>query len=124
MWEQVLANLTNTGLGVAIFITAYLSNVCFSLWYNIKILNQSFDIVRLKDGGLKILSFGIGLVLLTSVITTLPIFADTVGWTIPDEYKEIFANLVIIGSFLLASLKYIVEAYTKMKTILFYKSEE
>ena len=29
MWEQVLANLMNTGLGVAIFIVAYLSNVCF-----------------------------------------------------------------------------------------------
>lgn len=123
MWEQVLANLMNTGLGVAIFIVAYLSNVCFSLWYNIKILNQPFDIIRLRDGGLKILSFAIGLILLTGVITTLPIFADTVGWTIPDEYKEIFANLVIIGSFLLASLKYIVEAYTKMKTILFYTPE-
>lgn len=51
-------------------------------------------------------------------ITTLPLFADQLGWAIPEEYSEIFADLVIVGAVLLVSCKYIKEAFTKFKAIL------
>lgn len=51
-------------------------------------------------------------------ITTLPLFADMVGWEIPTEYVDIFSNLVIIGAVLMVSCKYITEAFTKFKAIL------
>ncbi len=50
--------------------------------------------------------------------TTLPLFADMVGWEIPTEYVDIFSNLVIIGAVLMVSCKYIAEAFTKFKAIL------
>ena len=41
-----------------------------------------------------------------------------IGWAIPDEYTDIFADLVIIGTVLLVSCKYIKEAFTKFVAIL------
>ena len=55
---------------------------------------------------------------LIDIITTLPLFADMVGWEISTEYVDIFSNLVIIGAVLMVSCKYITEAFTKLKAIL------
>jgi hypothetical protein len=118
MWTELLNNLTNIGYAMLIFICAYLANMAFSLWYNVKILNQNFDKEKITASVLKILVFVVGLTLLCISITALPIFANQVGWTIPDEYTEVFANIVIISAVLLVSAKYIKEAYKKFIAIL------
>lgn len=118
MLNALLENLTNIGWAMLIFLCAYLANVAFSLWYNIKIRKEDFDREKLIASGLKILVFVVGLTLLCTAITALPIFANEVGWTIPDEYTDIFADLVIIGAVLLVSCKYIKEAFTKFVAIL------
>jgi hypothetical protein len=46
-----------------------------------------------------------------------------IGWAIPEEYTEIFADLVIVGAVLMVSCKYIVEAFTKFKAILQVKGD-
>ena len=104
--NALLENLTNIGWAMLIFLCAYLANVAFSLWYNIKIRKEDFDREKLIASGLKILVFVVGL------------FANEVGWAIPDEYTDIFADLVIIGAVLLVSCKYIKEAFTKFVAIL------
>lgn len=118
MLESLTQNLINIGWAMLIFLAAYLANVAFSLWYNIKILHEPFDRDKLIASGLKILTFVVGLTLLCTSITALPLFATQVGWAIPEEYSDLFADLVIIGSVLLVSCKYIKEAYTKFTTIL------
>ena len=118
MLNALLENLTNIGWAMLIFLCAYLANVAFSLWYNIKIRKEDFDREKLIASGLKILVFVVGLTLLCTAITALPIFANEVGWAIPDEYTDIFADLVIIGAVLLVSCKYIKEAFTKFVAIL------
>lgn len=118
MLNALLENLTNIGWAMLIFLCAYLANVAFSLWYNIKIRKEDFDREKLIASGLKILVFVVGLTLLCTAITALPIFANEVGWAIPDEYTDIFADLVIIGAVLLVSCKYIKEAFTKFTAIL------
>lgn len=124
MFEALLENLTNIGWSMLIFLSAYLANVAFSLWYNIKIQKETFDRNKLIASGLKIAVFVIGLTLLCTSITALPIFANEVGWTIPDEYTDVFADLVIIGAVLLVSCKYIKEAFTKFVAILNDTQEE
>ena len=118
MLNAVIENLINIGWAMLIFLSAYLANVAFSLWYNIKIQQQSFDKSKLIASALKELTFVVGLTLLCVAITTLPLFATQVGWTIPDEYTDIFADLVIIGAVLLVSCKYIKEAFEKFTAIL------
>lgn len=118
MFEIIIGNLIKIGYAMAIFLCAYLANVVFSLWYNIKINCEPFSREKLATGGLKALTFIVGLTLLCIAITTLPIFATEVGWTIPDEYAELFADLIIVGAVLLVACKYIKEAFTKFVAIL------
>lgn len=118
MFEIIIGNLIKIGYAMAIFLCAYLANVVFSLWYNIKINCEPFSREKLITGGLKVLTFIVGLTLLCIAVTTLPLFANEVGWTVPEEYSDLFADLVIIGAVLLVSCKYIKEAFTKFTAIL------
>lgn len=118
MLNSILENLISVGWSMLIFLAAYLANVTFSLWYNIKLQKEPFDRAKLIAGAIKIATFVIGLVLLCVSVTTLPLFANEVGWTVPQEYSDIFADLVIIGAVLLVSCKYIKEAFGKFTAIL------
>ena len=51
MLNAVLNNLINIGWAMLIFLCAYLSNVAFSLYYNIKVLLQPFRFMRISLGG-------------------------------------------------------------------------
>lgn len=124
MLEAILNNLINIGWAMLIFLAAYLSNVAFSLYYNIRVLLQPFDREKVINSALKVAAFLVGLTLLCVSITTLPLFANQVGWAIPEEYTDVFADLVIIGAVLMVSCKYIVEAFTKFKAILEVKANE
>ena len=43
MFEIIIGNLIKIGYAMAIFLCAYLANVVFSLWYNIKINCEPFS---------------------------------------------------------------------------------
>ena len=118
MYQAIIANLVTIGWAMLIFLAAYLANVTFSLWYNIKLQKEQFSREKLITSGLKILTFVVGLTLLCISVTTLPLFANEVGWAIPEEYSDLFADLVIIGAVLLVSCKYIKEAFTTFTAIL------
>ena len=115
--SQMITNLENVGIGLAIFIIAYLANMCFSLFYNIKILGESFDKSRIGNGIVKIIVFVIGMALVTIAVTGLPVFAEVVGFAIPDEYVDVFSVAVIIGMPLYGAVKYIKQAHDKMTNI-------
>lgn len=123
MLEAIMNNLINIGWAMLIFLAAYLSNVAFSLYYNIKILLQPFDREKAINSALKVAAFVVGLTLLCVSITTLPLYANQVGWAIPEEYADMFADLVIIGAVLIVSCKYIAEAFTKFRAILQVKGD-
>lgn len=118
MFSEILANLSYVGIGLLIFVMSYVSNMSFSLYYNIKMLGQTFDYNKLINSALKLVSFCVGVACLTCVITALPLFADFVGFEIPAEYVDVFSSVVIIAVPLYSSCKYGVEAFTKMKNIL------
>lgn len=123
MLNAVLNNLIDIGWAMLIFLAAYLANVAFSLYYNIRILLQPFVKEKAINSALKVAAFVVGLTLLCVSITTLPLFAEQLGWAIPEEYTDIFADLVIVGAVLLVSCKYIKEAFTKFNAILQVKGE-
>ena len=68
MLNAVLNNLINIGWAMLIFLCAYLSNVAFSLYYNIKVLLQPFDRQKMINSGLKVATFVVGLTLLCVAI--------------------------------------------------------
>ena len=116
--QVVLTNLMDVCIGVLLFVMAYVSNMALSLYYNIKVLNQPFDKNKLIDSGLKVVAFGVGTALLCVCITTIPAFANHVGFVIPEEYSTVFQDLAILSVFIISSCKYLLEAYTKFSAIL------
>lgn len=123
MLDTILHNLENAGWAMLIFLCAYCSNMAFSIYYNIKILQEGFDKQKILNSVYKVLSVGVGLVLLVVAVTGLPAFANYVGWTIPAEYTDVFDDLAVIGVCLVVSCKYIFEAIQKFSAILNSKKE-
>lgn len=117
-WQAIQDNLISVGIGLAIFVMAYISNMCFSIYYNVRILGEQFQPSKLKMSGLKIVTFGIGTALLTMAITLILPWANQNGLNIPEEYTEVITTVAILGVCLTGSLKYIVEAFSKMGKIL------
>lgn len=117
-WQAIQGNLISIGIGLAIFIMAYVSNMCFSTYYNVRILGEHFEPSKLKMSGLKIMTFGIGTALLTMAIALILPWANQNGLNIPEEYTDVIKTVAVLGVCLTGSLKYIVEAFTKMGKIL------
>lgn len=88
----------HTGVkGMLVFLCAYLANVAFSLWYNIKIRKEDFDREKLIASGLKILVFVVGLTLLCTAMAQAQIEAnkrfrkksyDRIEITVPKGDRE------------------------------------
>lgn len=118
MAQSIIQNLINVGWALLIFLAAYASNIIFSLWYNIKIQRESFEWSKLAAGAVKCFVFLLGLSLLCISVTALPQYATMIGWPVPEEFTDLFSDLVIIGAFLLVACRYIKEALTKLLAIL------
>lgn len=114
----VQGNVISVGLGLLIFIMAYLSNMCFSTYYNVRVLGEEFKVEKLTASAIKVGTFGVGTALLTMSITLILPWANQNGLNIPEEYSEVLTTVAILGVCLTGSLKYILEAFTKMGKIL------
>ena len=124
MLNAVLNNLIDIGWAMLIFLAAYLANVAFSLYYNIRILLQPFDKEKAINSALKVAAFVVGLTLLCVSITTLPCSLNSLDGQSRKNTRIFFADLVIVGAVLLVSCKYIKEAFTKFNAILQAKGED
>lgn len=118
MVDNIVTNLTNVGWAMLIFLCAYVSNMLFSMYYNIKILSEEFQSKKLLNSAIKILCIVFGLAALVTATTCLSEFANTVGWQIPKEYIDVFNSLAVLGVCLVVSCKYIFEAVQKFSKIL------
>lgn len=116
--QNMLIAIEYAGIGLILFVISYASNMCFSIYYNIKILGQTFSKQKIYDSGFKILTFGIGTLLMTIATVGIPEFASVTGIELPQEYVEVFSTLAIAAVFIICSCKYILEAYGKFKKIL------
>lgn len=97
---MVLDNLKNIGFAVSLLAVFMLSNMAFSLWYNIKIVKEKFQIKKLIEGLFKIISFSIGLALLTIGITLIPTYITYIGIEIKQEVLDLINISVIVYMFI------------------------
>ena len=118
IWTQILVNLENVGIGMLLFFMAYLSNMSFSIYYNIKVLGQGFDTKKILTSVEKLIAYIIGTILLVVVVTTLPLFSAQAGLELPQEFVDTFSTMAIMILPIYASCKYALKAYSKMKSVL------
>ena len=116
--QAILNNLQNVGIGLLLFLLSYISNMAFAMYYNMKVVGESFDKEKMKNSLLKLLSFVIGCATLVIVVSTLPLFATYTGFELPSEFIDTFSTVAIIAVPLYASCKYALSAFSKMKDVL------
>ena len=114
----VVDNLEKVGIGVVLFLGAYLSNVCLGAWRNVKIEGYDFDWKLIGQSLIKFVVLGVGIGLLSVVVSTLHIYMAYVVIDIADETMQVLDSIVIITAFVLATAKYVKDAYEKLKDIL------
>lgn len=114
----IIANLEKVGVGALLFLGAYLSNVCLGVWRNVKIEGYDFDWKLLEQSAAKFFVLGFGIGLMSTVVSVLPVYMTYVGINIGDEAMQVFDSIVIVTAFMTAAIKYVKDAYTKLKDIL------
>lgn len=114
----VLLNLEKVGFGVAIFLGAYLSNICLGIWRNVKIEGYEFDWKMIGQSVLKFIVLGLGISLMSIVVSILPEYMTYVGIDIADETMQVMDGIVIVTAFVAAACKYVKDAFQKLKDIL------
>lgn len=97
--------------------------MCFSLYYNIKIDRENFSKEKLLNSLFKILSFAGGIICLVLATSLIVPWASNNGLTIPAEYSEVISTIATLGVCLAGTLKYILEAFNKMRKILTVSNE-
>ena len=118
MVNIIFANLEKVGIGVALFMGAYVSNMCLGAWRNVKIEGYDFDWKLILQSLAKFIVLGLGISIMSIVVSILPVYMEYVGVDIADETMKVLDSLVIITAFVVACIKYVKEAYEKLKDIL------
>ena len=114
----VIANLEKVGIGVLLFLGAYLSNICLGVWRNVKIEGYDFDWKLIAQSAVKFVVLGVGIGLMSIVVSILPMYMTYVGIVIEDETMAVLDSIVIITAFVVACGRYVKDAYSKLKEIL------
>lgn len=114
----VIANLEKVGIGVLLFLGAYLSNICLGVWRNVKIEGYDFDWKLIAQSAVKFIVLGVGIGLMSIVVSVLPVYMTYVGIVIEDETMNVLDSIVIITAFVMACGRYVKDAYSKLKEIL------
>ena len=114
----VIINLEKVGIGALLFLGAYMSNVCLGAWRSVKIEGYDVDWKLIGQSLVKFVVLGLGIGLLSIVVSILPAYMTYVGIVIEDETMAVLDSIVIITAFVVACAKYIKDAYGKLKEIL------
>ena len=114
----VIDNLEKVGIGVLLFLGAYLSNICLGVWRNVKIEGYDFDWKLIAQSAVKFVVLGVGIGLMSIVVSILPVYMTYVGIVIEDETMAVLDSIVIITAFVVACGRYVKDAYGKLKEIL------
>lgn len=118
MIDIILMNLEKVGIGAALFLGAYIANILLGIWANVKIEGYEFDWKLILNSIVKFIVLGLGIALLSVVVSIIPAYATYVGITIEQEVLDTIDSIVIIGAFLTATIRYIGDGISKLKNIL------
>ena len=114
----ILTNLEKVGIGVGLFLGAYLANIGLGAWKNVKIEGYEFDWRLIAQSLLKFVVLILSIGLLSIVVSIIPAYSTYIGIEIGAETMETIDGIVVIGAFMSATIKYIAEAIEKVKGIL------
>lgn len=107
-------------MSIVIFVLCYISNFSFSLFYNTKILSQKISKIKLKNMGLKLLSFIVGLTCLSVASYLIPNILTKLNLSVNIDITN-KSIAILFGS---TSVFYASQAIIKLKNILLKKGDK
>ena len=107
-------------MSVIIFTLCYISNFSFSLFYNTKILSQKISKTKLKNMGLKLLSFVVGLTCLSVASYLIPNILTKLNLSVTIDITN-KSIAVLFGS---TSVFYASQSLVKLKNIILKKESD
>ena len=107
-------------MSIIIFTLCYISNFSFSLFYNTKILSQKISKTKLKNMGLKLLSFVVGLTCLSIASYLIPNILTKLNLSVNIDITN-KSIAVLFGS---TSVFYASQSIVKLKNILLKKESD
>jgi len=107
-------------MSIIIFTLCYISNFSFSLFYNTKILSQKINKTKLKNMGLKLLSFTIGLTCLSIASYLIPNILTKLNLSVTIDITN-KSIAILFGS---TSVFYASQSIVKLKNILLKKESD
>lgn len=107
-------------MSVIIFILCYTANFSFSLFYNTKILSQKISKTKLKNMGLKLLSFVVGLTCLSIASYLIPNILTKLNLSVNIDITD-KSIAILFGS---TSVFYASQSIVKLKNILLKKESD
>lgn len=114
----ILNNLEKVGVGAGMFLCAYLANIGLGAWNSVKIDGSSFEWRLIVQSIVKFVVLGVSIALLSCVVSLIPAYAAYIGLSIDPTTLETIDSIIIISSFLTATIKYTGDAVSKLKTLL------
>ena len=116
--QLILKNLELVGYGCGLLLMAYLANMALGAWQSVKVNGFDFDWVLILNSLIKYIVMGLGIALLSIVVTVVPEYVTYIGIEIDPSLLEGVTNAVIIGAFLTATVRYAKDGIDKLITIL------
>jgi hypothetical protein len=107
-------------MSVIIFTLCYISNFSFSLFYNTKILSQKISKTKLKNTGLKLFSFIVGLTCLSIASYLIPNILTKLNLSVNIDITN-KSIAILFGS---TSVFYASQSLVKLKNILLKKESD
>ena len=114
----ILLNLEKVGIGVALFLAAYLANILLGAWKNVKVEGYEFDWKLILQSIAKFIVIGVGIGILSIVVSIIPSYLTYIGIEIGADTMDTIDSMVINGAFATATIRYIGDAINKIKEIL------
>ena len=114
----ILLNLEKVGIGVGLFLGAYLANILLGAWKNVKVEGYEFDWKLILQSIAKFIVIGVGIGILSIVVSIIPSYLTYIGIEIGADTMDTIDSMVIIGAFATATIRYIGDAINKIKEIL------
>lgn len=116
--DVICINLNQVGIGVLLFLCAYASNMMLGAWKNVKIDGSTFDWNKILQSCVKFIVLGLGIAILSMVIAIIPVYIEYIGIEVAPETLESIDAIVIVGAFLTATIKYVMDSLNKIKAAL------
>lgn len=122
--ETLRLDLINVGYAYIVFLLAYVANILFSLYYNIKINGEDFNKYALLASCKKAAVFVLATFALVVAVDAALLYFATYAPELSEMAKDTVTIIMVVSTIGRAALKYIVEAYNTFINVLNGKPTE